>query len=193
MEYDKAIDIGIKEGAKNYEIARKIYLCYPAYIFHKKEEVEFEILNKICKKFKVPYNSLQIVGSSKTGRSYHKENTFKHEESDLDIAIISKDLFDKFQKEVYIITNKYSNLSSFPRIRGESVYSNFLAYLAKGMFRPDFMPTCSKKQDWDTFFNKLSNKYYDLFKNINAMIYSDIYYFESKQARNMQFYREGTY
>ncbi len=53
------------------------------------------------------------------------------------------------------------------------------------------MPYCPEKEDWFSFFNKLSQNYRCLFKSINAGIYQSQCFFEIKQSDLIEKYREG--
>lgn len=188
MNHNEAIEIGLKTNSPQIDISRKIYLCYPTNVFKGKEELEFEILNAISSNFCVPFNSVQVAGSAKTGYSYHQQREFVAGESDLDVAIIDLCLFTKYCESVYKITNGYSNRSNFPLKDGRSTYEQFLNSLASGMFRPDLMPKSDLKKRWFDFYRRLSSKHYKTFKNINAAIYSTTFFFESKQKQNIVIY-----
>lgn len=189
--YEEGIELGIEKKHRNEVIARKIYLSFPTNVFVGKEELQFEITNSIANQFKIPLSAIQIVGSAKTGYSYYKNQEFKPGESDLDVSIISKELFTNYSEKVLIETKGFKDLSSFGRnIDGKSDFSSYRTYINKGIFRPDLMPACDAKRKWFNFFNKLSGKHFDLFDSINAGIYLSQKFFEYKQADNIDFYKE---
>lgn len=189
--YKEGIELGIKKNLRNEIIARKIYLSFPTNVFVGKEELEFEIINSIANNFKIPLTSVQVVGSSKTGYSYFKNHEFKEGKSDLDVSIISKELFIGFCETVLIETKGFKDLSNFGRNQdGGSNFTSYRNYINKGIFRPDLMPRCEAKKKWVNFFNKLSEKHFELFKSINAGIYLSQKFFEFKQADNIDFYKE---
>lgn len=178
--------------SKSYNlIARKIYIGYPTNIFIGREDMQFDIFNQISEEFKIPLHCIQVTGSSKTGFSYFKNREFIPGESDLDIAIISLNLFNKYSEFVFSFTKGYSDLSKFPVKNGVNYFTQYTKYLARGIFRPDLMPMCKEKTDWFTFFNTISSQYYELFKSINAGIYASQYFFEYKQADNIQQFAEN--
>lgn len=179
--YNTGIEEDIKRDKQPYLTSRKIFLSYPTNAFSGKEDQQFEIFNHISEHFQVPYTSIQVAGSAKTGYSYFKAKEFICGKSDLDIAIISLELYNKYTELVYYITKGFSDLSGFPVRRDRDFRKEYLSYLGKGYFRPDLMPTSKEKQEWFTFFSKLSERYISLFKNINAGIYSSQFFFESKQ------------
>jgi hypothetical protein len=183
MNHLDIIEKDIKNGVAHTEIVRKVYLTYPTYAFIGDEEAQFEIMNKIANFFSIPINMIQITGSGKIGRSLHKERDFNPKISDLDISIINPDLFVKYMEIVFMVTDGHWNGSLFPvdvKVGG-SVKESYLAYLNKGMFRIDLMPTCPERAELRTFFSKLSTEYSSRFKNINAAFYLSQCFFEMKQ------------
>ena len=171
----------IKNNELDKEIARKIFLSYSTEIFKGNEDKEFYIKNNIAKRFSIPFSSIQIVGSSKTGISFFKDKKFEPGVSDLDIAIISAPLFIKFTEQVHLLTNSYSNLTIFSVYNGLSNAVRFKSGIVNGIVNPFIMPNCELKTQWLDFFNSLSNNHFDLFKGINGGIYLSEYYFETKQ------------
>src|SRR5689334_7185986 len=109
MKYNDAIELGLSKKLTHSEIARKIYLCYPTNVFVNNEETAFEILDKISNHFYVPFTNIQVVGSSKTGFSYHQSKEFIPTESDLDIAIIDTSLFIKYTQVALKVTKRYKD------------------------------------------------------------------------------------
>ncbi len=186
--YEKAVKMRQEHQTDN-DIARKLFLCYPTHVFKDQEEVEFEIKDEISKHFNISILSVQFCGSAKFGYSYHNSRLFNANESDLDVSIIDTPLYLKFLRIAHEVTKGYSDFSKFRsrnHMTGKSICSNFTSYLSKGIVRPDLMPSCEEKLKWFTFFNLLSNKYSKLFKNINAGIYCNEYFFESKQKYIIQ-------
>ncbi len=116
------------------DISRKIYLSYKTEVFRDDEEIEFYIINSISKYFNVPFSSVQVCGSAKTGLSFHKEKKFITCESDLDIAVISLELFNKFAESANEISKGYSDLSCFPLYRGNRTDKQFKWNFLKGFF-----------------------------------------------------------
>jgi hypothetical protein len=133
--------------------------------------------------------SVQVAGSAKLGKSFHKNTDFKKGESDLDIAVIDADLFIRFIEVVSKVSKGYSDRSKFPLKNGTSRFDEYISYISKGIFRPDLMPSCGERADWNKFFGKLSGDNTDLFKNINAGIYASQYFFESKQRSCIATYK----
>lgn len=191
--YNNGMNVGIKQRLSNNEIARKIFLSYPTDIFKDKLDIEFDIRNRISIKFDIPIISIQVSGSAKTGYSYHKDKNFELGVSDLDVSIINEKLFLQYMKIAYKTTNGYSDLSKFSSSKGLSggeVQKSFIKYIGKGLLRPDLLPSCIEKDEWFKFFNGLSQDYFKLFKNINAGIYCNEFFFEYKQADVVRKYKK---
>jgi hypothetical protein len=189
---DNKIAAMISTSAPHRVIARRVFLYEFSQVFRGDEDRGFSILNAVCERFRLPFTAVQVVGSAHTGHSYFSEKDFAAGESDLDIAIISCSLFQYYAQEVYWLTHRYSDLSKFPRNEGLSTAQPFRNYLSSGYFRPDLMPNCQLKTDWLGFFNKLSNKHVDLFRNINAGVYLSEGFFEMKNASLVEAYGKAS-
>lgn len=182
MEVRESLKKGLESGESDNDLARKIFLSYQTLAFKNRQDIEYSIKNQIKNQLNVPFVSIQITGSSKTGISFFKKTMFTEGESDLDVSIISLDLYNRFLEEVHKITNGFTDLSVFPEFRGKQTNKQFINNLKKGFINPFFMPDCREKSKWLDFFRELSNEYFRLFKDINGAIYSSEYFFECKQA-----------
>jgi hypothetical protein len=172
-------------------VARRLYLYDFATIFAANPERGFAIVSAISDKWQVPFTSVKFTGSAQTGYTYYKGRDFLVGDSDLDVAIIDPNLFRQWSEKVYWLTQAYTDLSNFPRIEGNSVAQDFRYQLSSGYFRPDFMPTSAAKSEWISFFNRLSNGYTDLFKNINAGVYMSEAFFEIKNSSVVKAYKNA--
>ena len=188
MSCTAGIKISLAKKETHREIARKIYLSYNTEIFRNNQDAEFYIKNEISRKFEIPFSSVEIVGSSKTGISFIKEKKFEVGKSDLDIAIICFPLYLKFSEIAHETTKGYTDLSAFPLYKGERKDKQFIAGISKGYINPFFMPNCDFRDLWLEFFNKISSDYYELFKNINGGVYASEYFFEYKQIECIERY-----
>lgn len=191
MDHFESIEIGLNEKKAYNEIARKVFLTYPTKALIGKEEKEYSILNEISIHFSIPIMSVQVAGSAKIGKSVHKQTDFAPGNSDLDIAIIDSHLFQKYMEIVFSETKEYSDRTNFPRKNGQSKADEYLAYITKGIFRPDLMPFCTARSEWNKFFGNLSKKHGDLFKSINAGIYFSQLFFEGKQLSAIKNYKKN--
>ncbi len=188
MTVIKGIKSGIDKGDSNQAIARKIFLSYTTEIFKENQDAEFYIKNSISTAFDIPFSSIEIVGSGKTGLSFFKDKPFEPGVSDLDIAVISLPLYNKFCEISHEVSRGYGNLEVFPIYKGQRTDKQFIKSLKNGFINPFFMPKSEMKSKWLDFFNSLSNGYFELFKNINGGIYSSEYFFEYKQTECIEEY-----
>jgi hypothetical protein len=188
---DKTIGLMIARSSPHRDIARRLFLYDFNSVFTIDPDRGFLILNAVCDNFKLPFSAVKVVGSAQTGYSYYSKRDFVPGKSDLDIAIISAALFQQYSEETYWMTRRYSDLSRFPRQGGISVAQDFRNYLGSGNFRPDLMPESATKTSWFGFFNRLSNKHTDLFRDINAGIYLSERFFEMKNASLIEEYGKG--
>lgn len=181
MDHLDAIDAGVTAKKPFHEIARKVFLTYPTKAFVGKEEQQFEILNDVASHFRVPITSIQVAGSAKLGYSLHKKAAFAPGQSDLDLAIIDGSLFAHYLEIGLKLSKGYSDGTVFPIRDGASTKTEYLRYLARGIFRPDLMPIGQQRADWNNFFGQLSARHSALFKSISAATYISQSCFESKQ------------
>jgi hypothetical protein len=180
---DRQIRLSITENDGDKVAARRLYLFNSSIILEQHPTAGFEIIDAVSRRFKVSFKSVAISGSSQTGYSYSKKRDFMAGESDLDLALIDCRTFQIYSEFVYYATNGYRDLTKFPinRDTGRSKADEFRDYLLKGYFRPDLMPYGPVQQEWFKFFNDLSKRYLQLFKNINCGIFLSEGFFEGKQ------------
>jgi len=192
MNVVQSIKSSLSEGKLPIDIARKIFLSYQTQAFSGRENIEYEIKNSIKEHLKVPFISIHVSGSAKTGFSFFKQTMFTEGKSDLDVAIISLNLYNSLLEIAHKETDGFTNLSVFPMYKGKRTDKQFLAGLQKGFFNPFFMPNCQEKLEWIDYFRNLSNSYYTIFKNINAGVYASEYFFEYKQAECIEEFQGST-
>jgi hypothetical protein len=188
MNHIESIDAGLAAKKPYNEIVRKVYLAYPTKAFVGDEERQYLIMNEISCFLEVPIMSIQIAGSAKTGRSFHKQRDFNPGDSDLDVAIIDPSLFQKYMEIVFKDTKGYTDRTGFQIRDGKSTADEYIAYLTKGIFRADLMPSGNARNGWSKFFGLLSARHGDLFKSINAGIYMSQLFFENKQRSAIKNY-----
>jgi len=181
MDHLEAIDAGLTAQQPFNEIARKVFLTYPTKAFVGNEERQYEILNDVAGHFRVPITCVQVAGSAKLGHSVHKKTPFTPGQSDLDLAVIDNQLFAWYLAVGLRLSKGYSDGTSFPVREGASTQTEYLRYLARGIFRPDLMPIGQERAAWNNFFGKLSARHTVLFKSVSAAVYLSQDCFESKQ------------
>lgn len=112
------------------------------------------IADAIATNFVVEYTSIVVVGSARLGFSIKPSRRYGPfgEESDVDVAIVSSDLFERVWREAYL----YDRSGAYWPDK-----SSFRKYLARGWIRPDLLPseeTFEFSKGWWPFFNDLAVK-----------------------------------
>lgn len=182
VDYRETVKKDFEKEISPNDIARKIFLTFPTFAFENKEDIQFEILNKISRYFSIPITSVQIAGSAKVGRSYHKDKEFSCEHSDLDVVIIDNNIFRDLMETCCQVTRGFQDATKFSNNRDVANRLDFFkSYLLKGIIIPKNMPNTEKKESILRFFNGLSVEYVRHFKDINVAFYLSSYFFERKQ------------
>lgn len=138
-------------------------------------DLYFELKSDISIKFGIHSTQVILVGSAKLGFSIAPKKRYQHfgDESDLDVAVVSQDLFDR----LWSIAFDYWKVSG-DWYRG----TNFRDYLFRGWVRPDFLPPNTQySKDWFEYFRQLtSSQKFGPFK-ISAGFYRSWQFLESYQ------------
>jgi hypothetical protein len=196
--YQIAVKRGCDTGEPKEQIARRIYLGYPTFVFKDKEDKEFEILNEIALHFRVPFTSVQIVGSAKTGFSFVNRTPFIEKKSDCDIAIIDSGTFTSLLEYAHQQTNGFKDFTKYDLKRyildkttGYSMSDKLRFDISQGYINPYYLPDGDFKEKWLIFFEQLSDKYPEQFKRIDGAAYASQYLFEMKQYGAIQKFLAG--
>ena len=110
----------------------------------------FNLKETICTKYNINFTDVLMVGSAKLGFSIKPTRQWGvfSDDSDIDIAIVNRDLFESFWADLY----EYSKSGAFwPE------FHNFRKYFFRGWIRPDKFPPShmfSRSLDWWEFFNE---------------------------------------
>lgn len=178
------------EGKSDADITRKYISFGTPYIFQHDETIYLELKETIAKKFSVHPDGIKMVGSAKLGFSISPKKIWRpiHDESDIDMVIISSTLFDEYWQELF----EFNNIENTIRSKEEDeLYREFIDYLFKGWIRPDKFPfKYSKKDEWFKFFKSISYKKFGE-KKITGAIYRNNYFFEKYHELNIKKIRAG--
>lgn len=201
MEKEKFIEECLKE--KTDIIVQKYLIDGSSFFFEEIQKgEEFDFKKDLAQSLGVHIRDIVIVGSGKLGFSikpdknivpyfyqykkfdYDYDKNIENEKSDLDIAIVSSNLFDKQLVKIYDHTDSYSNES----LKGSNKKS-FAEYILKGWLRPDFTPMdYAITPEISAVQQKYKIKYG---RKINIGIYKSWYFFEKyhqNNIRNIQLY-----
>jgi len=117
-------------------------------------EQETELRRRISDQFNISMREVFLVGSAKIGCTLtHKPKRAPlspfGDESDVDVAIISEQLFNQYWKLVF---DHWADAGDWSKA------GKFKSYLFRGWLRPDMMPVDSEfpiSNDWFEFFRSL--------------------------------------
>jgi hypothetical protein len=149
----------------------------------------FRLKDKITSHFSVQFTDVAIVGSAKLGFSIKSNKRYQAfgESSDIDIAIVSTDLFNQIWKEAYLYKK---DGAYWPKSK------DFFEYLADGWIRPDKLPVSKYftfTAKWWDFFNELTaSKAFGSYK-IRGGLYHSQFFFEEYQKINFEQCKEEKY
>lgn len=128
-------------------------------VYNGRETDYFDFKDSISRKFGIGFNAVLIVGSAKLGFSYIKSTSFSYE-SDIDVALVSADLFETYLKD--ICDYQYEHDRIFRELSQDELrkYNRFLQYLVKGWMRPDLLPSRLQvgrlRTEWFDYFASIS-------------------------------------
>lgn len=182
-------------------ITQKYLIDGPSFFFNEYfPNQEFEFKKGLADVLDIHIREIAIVGSGKLGFSikpndvvpslyefrnfdYNFNRNPNEEKSDLDIAIISNDLFDYFIKDVYIKTNGYNTFPLEWSQRNEKNRKSFSYYALKGWFRKDFLFDDYEYEKKILEYIDSKQKKYK--REINIGIYKSWFYFENYHIKNI--------
>jgi hypothetical protein len=138
----------------------------------------FELKEAVAQKFMVHPNEVVVVGSAKLGFSIAPKKRYRQflSDSDIDVAIVSSALFDRFWVSVY----DYSQRGPDPYWQDRQAFQK---YLFRGWIRPDKLPRSpafAQRDDWWEFFRMLRHS--RRFRHgISAGLYKSWHFLETYQ------------
>ena len=139
---------------------RKYVIHGTPYIFKDKENDYYDFRKRISDKWNISFHEVFITGSAKLGYSYHKSKSLD-KNSDIDLAIVSSDLFNEIMLRVDDFQWKIRG-AIYLDMEQLAQYHKFLKYLAIGWIRPDKLPNELLRND-----KNLRNEWFDFFKSIS--------------------------
>lgn len=161
--------------------ARRLFMTERPAALHRQEDREFKIKTEVSKFFEIPYAGVAFCGSGQLGLSVHKNTLFKPGQSDLDVACISTELFQKAWMDIIASTRAFTDLSVFSYNDDNLVCLLQDQIVRRGMIRIEVMPKSLLSSEWKNFQSELSTEHTDLFQKITIAIYINEYAFCWKQ------------
>jgi hypothetical protein len=143
------------------------------------ETVEFQIKQRIAQEFDLNVlTDIFVVGSAKLGFSISPKKRWKHfgDQSDVDVAIVSHELYETVWHEVH----DYATSNAYWPERGQ-----FIKYLFQGWIRPDYLPSSASftfSDRWWDFFRELKAQELAGPYKIAAGLYHDFHFLTKYHA-----------
>lgn len=100
MKRNSIIDSELKAGRSVEFITRRLYSVEPPISLLDSREKLFDILEMCSSGLGISILDIKIAGSGQSGYSFHKQKPFVLGESDLDLAVISRDFFERLLQGV---------------------------------------------------------------------------------------------
>lgn len=150
-------------------IRKYVTTCMPVSL---DASIYFQLRRKIAAHFQLHPNDVIIVGSSCLGFSLKPEKRFlRSQAKDIDVAIISEDLFSMFWDMV------------FAKVRSDRTWATankqnkkFVRGLFAGWITPSelpSLPTFAAAREWVEFFDELTRSRLCGIRSVNARVYRD--------------------
>lgn len=206
-------DIICKENHKLIEIVEDYLISRGNWFFttHGKRGDEYKLKNEVKSIFNIDITNIFIVGSSQLGFSItpsgkkYKFNNFRiyeedgKEESDVDVAIISEEIFELELEKLYdylgayhikFLNEKFDGIERGDDRDLKKVYfQDYATYLLKGWLRADKMPIGYEflNNTIDIKLNELRKMYN---RKINIGIYKSVSYLKKYHLKNIEKIKE---
>ena len=163
----------LKSDLSSIQIVRKHIIFGECYGLSRQNY--FDLRSKVAKKFGLHPNEVLVV-SAKLGFSIVPDKEYNRfsEDSDIDVALVSSKLFDKYWNQVF----------SYKKENPYWEDDEFITYLFQGWIRPDKLPpskSFSLRKDWWDFFQSMtsSGRYGNY--NIRGGLYQSYFFLENYQ------------
>lgn len=163
------------------ERSRRLFLTERPASLNRQTDREFAIKTDVSEFFSIPYSAVAFCGSGQLGFSVHKNKLFEPGKSDLDVACIDTELFQRAWMDVIHTTRAFTDLSAFGELGQDGVNQLRDQIVRRGMIRIEVMPQSPLSRDWSRFEGVVSRKHTDLYRNLSIAIYMNEYAFCWKQ------------
>lgn len=165
------------------DIVRK-HLIYGEPFFYKDSlDQYYNLKDHVARQFDTHPHNVIMVGSAKLGFSIAPQKLWQafHDESDIDIVIISESVFTKYWSRLFLFNENTSHDK-----REAEQYAKFKDYFFRGWIRPDlFSYKYPDKNQWFDFFKESSLKFGNG-RKISCAIYYRFDFFEKYHANNIE-------
>jgi hypothetical protein len=140
-----------------------------------------ELKQQIATHFSIHHTNIIVVGSAKLGFSIAPRKRWNYfgETSDVDVAIVSRELYEKIWHQISVL------LTNDPYVSW-SRKKEYAGYQLHGWMRPDLLPhspALPLVDDWFEFFRELTSQGNCGPYKISAGLYYDVHFLERYQSR----------
>jgi hypothetical protein len=142
---------------------------------------EYAIKRDVSEHFAVEYRQICFCGSAQLGFSVHKDRLFEPGRSDLDVACVDANLYQRAWADIMQTTRAFTDNAVFGRVPGRNIEMLKDQILRRGMINIAVMPNSTLKLNWTRFAGALGRRHADLFSSISFAIYINEYAFCWKQ------------
>jgi hypothetical protein len=177
------------KSISDLEIVQRYITHGPPFVFGGDEDKYFKLKQTVAQKFGLNPQYVIMIGSGKLGFSISPLKRWQpfRDESDIDMVIISSDIFDRFWKELYDFNIKLTDRT----MEEEKQYYSFLEYFFKGWLRPDVFPfSYVGRKEWIDFFKSISYGEFGDHK-ISGAVFRDWGFYEAYHTNNIREIRNG--
>lgn len=138
------------------QVVNKYILSNTPQCFTTNPDLVDEIMTRISNHFNIHPKNIEIVGSAKLGISLSEERFGKayNKGSDIDIVLVSNELFEIAWSQLLTLDFSYYKLSETQRQNLIDSYDS----IHRGFISPDRLPKCDFSELWWKIFSALSNK-----------------------------------
>lgn len=172
-----------------------------------KIDEEYQLRHELADCLDININDVIIVGSAKLGFSIktkqlipfdssYESTSNKRLRSDIDIAVVSRELFGKITKDVFSLSRRYDPhwinekwlLNQYyqdaEKLR-KPIFSSYCEYVSKGWIRPDYLPLeYQKDAPWKKVIEEWREKLE--YRKISIGIYSEWFYLKNYQIKGLE-------
>lgn len=144
-------------------------------------DLYYDLRSVVANRFGLHEAGVVVVGSSRTGFTLKANNQghryrFWRPSSDLDVAVVSSQLFDLFWQRTHELSRESFEWAGSPK-EGRRITKEMF----QGRVKPHDLPRETGSMEWKEFFDKLTRD--DVFgRRVSAHLYRDWYWLEAYQS-----------
>lgn len=170
-------------------VCRRIFVHDRSHCAQVNDDVLFNIRSFLSDRLSVPLNCVLLTGSAHTGLSLTSRAPFSPKDSDLDFAIVSSYLFQLAISAAINATKAYTDETLFDSPANRD---HFHRGTSIGMIRPQVMPKCTLRENWQSIERTASSQAITLANRATLAVYLSEHCFTSKQRSAIKALRNQT-